>query len=607
MHPGRARSALTVLGLLLLVPLAGCLDGDRSSRADDDPFYPPITGRHLIDWNESLDFAQLLTPGPHHTLEVQEATFTVDTSDVWETGPASAEVHLSYWLPSNTLDGETVPVIAVVSPYYSYGQPGGSPATNVIGAGRGEFLHHNFVPHGYALAQVAVFGTEESTGCFDYRGHGEQHGIDAAVTWLGTQDWSNGNVGLYGKSYEGATQWEAAVVTNPHLKTIVPISGTTGLFELNFKNGSAESRAPIIHGSYFSSTVDGDLADLDNVCPDITQGAVAGSLQWIGGELSPEQGVYYAERSFMGRAFDNYEGSVYWIQGLHDTNVDSHQVFPYYDEFREAGKPVRGMFGQWGHDYPDQVTKHDDIADSHGGTAFPAMTRWDWAQDLFEWFEWYLQERGPEPEHHVQIQRNDGAWRLEETWPPNDAQWLDLGLGSDVVNEGGVTIGGPFGGQTSLVWDGATPAAGWGPAGAAGWVGDGQDLHLSGLVRFHVDVTTTSNAGQLFAELQDATTGLRLGHAVMDVRYHEGGYEPTGVNAGERVTMLMEFFGIDAVVPAGNGLRIVISDAGEEYLPPAQNAPLTLHIENPGVLSLPLIHAEHGTPLPMADWDPNER
>ena len=29
-----------------------------------------------------------------------------------------------------------------------------------------------------------------------------------AVEWLGTQNWSNGNVGLYGKSYEGATQWK---------------------------------------------------------------------------------------------------------------------------------------------------------------------------------------------------------------------------------------------------------------------------------------------------------------------------------------------------------------------------------------------------------------
>ena len=46
------------------------------------------------------------------------------------------------------------------------------------------------------------------------------------------------------------------------------------------------------------------------------------------------------------------------------------------------------------------------------------MTRWDWAQDLFEWFEYYLKGIGPEPEQIVQIQRSDGQWRIEENWPP---------------------------------------------------------------------------------------------------------------------------------------------------------------------------------------------
>ena len=31
-------------------------------------------------------------------------------------------------------------------------------------AGRGEFIFDNFIPHGYAFAQVSVFGTEESSG-----------------------------------------------------------------------------------------------------------------------------------------------------------------------------------------------------------------------------------------------------------------------------------------------------------------------------------------------------------------------------------------------------------------------------------------------------------
>ena len=195
-----------------------------------------------------------------------------DTSEVWDVGPDQSTVHLSYWLPSNTLEGETVPVIAVVSPYFSYGQPGDeSTQTNVVSAGRGEFIYQNFVPHGYAFAQVSVFGTELSTGCFDYRGLGEGLGIHSAVEWLGSQEWSNGNVGLYGKSYEGATQWEAAAMGSEYLRTIVPVSGPTALHPLLYKNGSAEARSQIMHMNYFS-TVDYNEDDLDNVCPDIAEG-----------------------------------------------------------------------------------------------------------------------------------------------------------------------------------------------------------------------------------------------------------------------------------------------------------------------------------------------
>ena len=61
------------------------------------------------------------------------------------------------------------------------------------------------VPHGYAVAQVSVFGTGMSNHCMDFMGLSEQMGIDAAVTWLGTQEWSNGNVGIVGKSYDGTT------------------------------------------------------------------------------------------------------------------------------------------------------------------------------------------------------------------------------------------------------------------------------------------------------------------------------------------------------------------------------------------------------------------
>lgn len=581
------RIAYLLVTLLLMGPLAGCFGSDlpEINDGDSDSIYPSIWQRHELDWNWTGSYSYVLEAGPYHALEVQEATFEVDTSQVWETGPSSANIHLSYWLPSNTESGQQVPVIAVISPYFSFGLQGSeSGATNVVGSGRGEFIYDNYISHGYAFAQVSVFGTEESSGCFDYRGEGEGWGIHQAVEWLGSQDWSNGKVGLYGKSYEGATQWEAAVHGSEYLATIVPISGTTGLHPLLYKNGSAEARSQVMHMNYFSSTVDYNADDLDNICPDIIEGFFAGPVTYGMGELDPYMANYYEEREHISKAINNYQGSVYWVQGMQDWNVDPHQVFPWYQNFREQGFEVRGMLGQWEHNYPDQWSKHNAQDSGYGGEAIDNMTRWDWAQDLFEWFEYYLKGIGPKPDLTAQIQRNDGQWRIEQTWPPQDAEWLDLDLSQ--CTQTGTRVGGAsvIGGGLSTV---SIECAA---------LNEQMDTQISGLLTLHLDVAAAMDGGQIFVEIQDAETGLRLGHATMDIRYHQGGSEPNTVFPGQSLTMLMEFQAIDAILPAGHGIKLLMSETGEDYLAPACgiSCPITV---NGGTLSIPHIYRDDATVL----------
>ena len=92
-----------------------------------------------------------------------------------------------------------VRVIAEIGPYYDDGDVDAlTPADRL-----GRFLIENFVPHGYGVAQVSVFGTGESNHCMDLMGHDEMEGIKAAVEGLGQQSWSNGKVGAIGISYDG--------------------------------------------------------------------------------------------------------------------------------------------------------------------------------------------------------------------------------------------------------------------------------------------------------------------------------------------------------------------------------------------------------------------
>ena len=99
--------------------------------------------------------------------------------------------------------------------------------------------------------------------------------------------------------------------------------------------------------------------------------------------------------------------------------------------------------------------------------------------------------------------------------------------------------------------------------------GFAQDIHIAGLPTLHLDVSASMDGGQIFAELQDAETGLRLGHATMDIRYHAGGYDPQTVFPGQNLVMLMEFQALDVILPAGHGIKLVLTETGEDYLAPA--------------------------------------
>lgn len=50
----------------------------------------------------------------------------------------------------------------------------------------------------------------------------EVEDVNTVIEWLSRQPWSNGQIGMYGGSYNGFAQWAAAKQLHPALKTIVP-------------------------------------------------------------------------------------------------------------------------------------------------------------------------------------------------------------------------------------------------------------------------------------------------------------------------------------------------------------------------------------------------
>ncbi len=363
------RRALLMLVILLPAMFSGCFGEEEIiSVPEESSAYPQPWERSDYTYVDSDVFSRVTVNGSHEidvvrSVFIDVATITAADGGAGLTGDAI--VHLGLWLPviegcdweaANLSEDCLVPVIAEIGPYYNDGDVDAlTPADRL-----GRFLIENYVPHGYGVAQVSVFGTGDSNHCMDLMGTDEQRGIDAAVSWLGSQEWSNGKVGIIGKSYDGSTPWEAATFGNPYLATIVPMSGLIGVHDLMWRNGSMEARGMIMHnGVYGSFGVDGDADDIENACEGYIEGYANGPAAYLSGGMVEYAGnTYWTERSFLDRVVENYNGSIYIIQGMQDWNVDPHMAFPTHQIVADAGIETKTLAGQWAHDYPDRLSGH---------------------------------------------------------------------------------------------------------------------------------------------------------------------------------------------------------------------------------------------------------
>jgi putative CocE/NonD family hydrolase len=101
--------------------------------------------------------------------------------------------------------------------------------------------------HGYVVAAVDVRGSGSSFGTFGgmFTRQETQDSYDV-TEWLGIQPWSNGKVGMYGRSYLAITQYMAAGAAPPHLAAIFPEVGMADLYALLWHGG-------IFHGNFIET------------------------------------------------------------------------------------------------------------------------------------------------------------------------------------------------------------------------------------------------------------------------------------------------------------------------------------------------------------------
>jgi hypothetical protein len=366
------------------------------------------------------------------------------------------------------------------------------------------------------------------------------------------------------------------------------MSGLIGVHDLMWRNGSMEARGMIMHnGVYGSFGVDGDSQDIQNVCEGYAEGYAMGPLAYISGGMVDYAGnTYWTERSFLDRVVENYNGSVYIIQGMQDWNVDPHMAFPTHQIVDDAGIEIKTLAGQWAHDYPDRDSGHSSQSPGRGAEAYPYTLRWDWADEMLYWFDWYLKGEGAPPTLGVEMQDNRGGWRFENTWPAEDTDYLSMEV--DALGPSGALMGATQGEITFS----------YGPF--------ENDTWIAGMPTIHVATTPhTTNNGHIFIEMTD-DSGMHLGHAVMDLRFHAGGRDGAiELIPFSTVVAMMEFMPMDAFLKAGESIHFTVTQTGEDYVPsPAAVGDYSINWAA-STLTLPIVHrtCDDLFQVPMTDYD----
>ncbi len=110
------------------------------------------------------------------------------------------------------------PTILVRTPY---GRPSELRATGPFAG----FIARLFAGQGYNVVVQGVRGRYRSEGSFEPFVHERADGR-ATLDWVARQPWFDGNLGMWGVSYPGYTQWAVAFDAPPQLKALTPVAIT---------------------------------------------------------------------------------------------------------------------------------------------------------------------------------------------------------------------------------------------------------------------------------------------------------------------------------------------------------------------------------------------
>ncbi|WP_406315637.1 Xaa-Pro dipeptidyl-peptidase [Streptosporangium sp. NBC_01639] len=384
--------------------------------------------------------------------------------------------------PKETAAGLKVPVIMEASPYYAGGNDvpnhvvdldGSDPAgmeyrrnkfndlrDEMFGLGEDAatsratappfsgYYDNYFVPRGYAVALVENLGSGRATGCPTTGLDNETAGPKAAVDWLNGRargfdaagaevraDWSTGNVGMIGVSYNGTLPNAVAATGVKGLKTIVPIAAISSWYDYYRANGGV-----LAPGGYQGE--DADVLARYVLTRENGQqacGALMDRIEHDQDRVTGDYSEFWDERNYLNDV-RKVRASVFLVHGLNDWNVKTKQAVQWWDALAKQGVPRKIWLHQGAHFNPFSFAQRNT----------------EWLRQLHRWFDYNLYglRNGIMDEPQADVESGPNQWAQYASWPlpgTRDVR-LRLAAGTDGGN-GTLSADRPHGHATETFTD----------------------------------------------------------------------------------------------------------------------------------------------------------
>ncbi|SEQ53423.1 CocE/NonD family hydrolase [Lentzea albida] len=326
-----------------------------------------------------------------------------------------------------------------------------------------------FVAAGYAVVAQDVRGTSRSPGTFVPGVHEGRDGADT-LTWLAEQPWCDGDVGMWGGSYMGFTQWLTAARDTPALRAIAPVMSSADLYRApwyspggalsqdivltwstlsalrNLQRDLAEGRGDPTDASVLLSGVD-DPRLLHDPLPLTGRDAVTRTLPWLGDVLGhPERDAFWREVA----PIEHHAGitvPALQIGGWYDVfigeTVRSYTMMRRHGGSAAARDGQRLVIGPWAHPDGADLGTFPDRSFGRAGSIKAADVTDEHLRFFDRWVRGHTDT--PADAHRVRIfVMGVDRWRDEQDWPLPDTRCTDFflagaGRANTAAGDGGLT------------------------------------------------------------------------------------------------------------------------------------------------------------------------